>query len=252
MRERSVGDIVLFTTLGEGENEAYEEHLSRNGIGACIENDIFTIRRGRLRIPIAAVRDVPLMLGGAARFQRQNILAAIATAYVQGMRYDDIRQGLLSFFPSPALTPGRLNLIRVERGRVLVDYAHNAAAIEGLMDFAQNIDAQRRIGVITGPGDRRDEDLRNIGRLCAGLDYVIVKEDDDRRGRAEGEIAKLVIDGLTTHGLARENIEIVHAESLAIERALSMLGENDLAVVLADDVAAVLDQLGPRMNPISV
>ena len=75
------------------------------------------VRRGRLRIPIAAVRDVPLMMGGAARFQRGSILAAIATAYVQGIRYDDIRAGLLSFFPSPALTPGRLNLMRAGRGR---------------------------------------------------------------------------------------------------------------------------------------
>ncbi|MBA2688253.1 MAG: cyanophycin synthetase, partial [Gemmatimonadaceae bacterium] len=163
MRDRTPGDIVLFSVKPEGESEEFEMHLSRNGIGARIENDLFVIRRGRLKIPIAPVRDVPLMLGGAARFQRENILAAIATAYVQGMRYDDIRAGLLSFFPSPSLTPGRLNLMRVDKGRVLVDYAHNAAAIAGLMDFVRNLDATRRIGVITAPGDRRDEDLRNVG-----------------------------------------------------------------------------------------
>ncbi len=90
--------------------------MRRGGIGARIEDDTFVIRRGRLRIPIASVREVPLMLGGAARFQQQNILAAIATAYVQGVRYDTIRAGLLSFFPSPSMTPGRLNLLRVGRG----------------------------------------------------------------------------------------------------------------------------------------
>jgi cyanophycin synthetase len=105
MRERSPGDVVLFSVRGEGENEAVAEHIGRNGIAALIENDTFVIRRGRLRIPIVAVRDVPLMMSGAARFQSGNILAAIATAYVQGVRYDDIRAGLLSFFPSPSMTP---------------------------------------------------------------------------------------------------------------------------------------------------
>jgi cyanophycin synthetase len=97
------------------------------------------------------------MIGGAAKFQRENILAAILAAYVQGMRYDDIRAGLLSFFPSPSLTPGRLNLIRVGAGRVLVDYAHNPAAIAGLLEFVAGLDANRRIGMIClqSAGSRR-------------------------------------------------------------------------------------------------
>jgi cyanophycin synthetase len=132
------------------------------------------------------------MMGGAARFQRANILAAIATAYVQGIRYDDIRAGLLSFFPSPALTPGRLNLMRVGNGRILIDYAHNAAAVGGLMELVLGIDAGRRVGVIAAPGDRRDDDIRELGRLAAGLDHVIIKEDTDRRGREPGEVAQLV------------------------------------------------------------
>ena len=103
--------------------------------------------------------------------------------YVQGIRYDDIRAGLLSFFPSPALTPGRLNLMRAGRGRVMVDYAHNPAAVAGLMELVTALDAKRRIGVITAPGDRRDEDIRELGRFAAALDYVIVKEDIDLRGR---------------------------------------------------------------------
>src|SRR5204862_5650657 len=94
MHARTPGDLLLFSTKPEGESEEFETHLARNGIGARIENDTFVIRRGRLRIPIAPVREVPLMLGGTAKFQRENILAAIATAYVQGMRYDDIRAGL--------------------------------------------------------------------------------------------------------------------------------------------------------------
>jgi cyanophycin synthetase len=241
MRDRTPGDIVLFSTKPEGESEEFETHLTRNGIGARIENDTFVIRRGRLRIPIAPVREVPLMLGGAARFQRENILAAIATAYVQGMRYDDIRAGLLSFFPSPSLTPGRLNLIRVHNGRVLVDYAHNEAAIRGLMEFVESIDANRRIGVITVPGDRRDEDLRAVGRLAACLDYVVVKEDAYRRGRDEGEIAELITDGLRDGGLNENQFATIYDEQEAITHAMRQMRDNDLVVILADDVGNSLN-----------
>jgi cyanophycin synthetase len=240
MRDRTPGDIVLFSIRPEGESEEFENHLTRNGIGARIENDTFVIRRGRLRIPIAPVREVPLMLGGAAKFQRENILAAIATAYVQGMRYDDIRAGLLSFFPSPSLTPGRLNLMRVHNGRVLVDYAHNAAAIRGLMEFVQSIDANRRIGVVTAPGDRRDDDLRAVGRLAASLDYVIVKEDVHRRGREAGRIADLIVDGLRDGGLVESQYETIFDEQDAITRAMQRMKDNDLVIILADDVNASL------------
>jgi cyanophycin synthetase len=251
MRERTPGDVVLFSVAPVGSNERVEDHLGRGGIVARIEpdgaggDDHFVLRRGRLRIPIAAVSEVPLMLGGAARFQRGNVLAAIATAYVQGMRYDDIRAGLLSFFPSPALTPGRLNLLRVGRGgaRVLVDYAHNAAAVAGLMDFVQHVEARRRIGVIAVPGDRRDDDVRAVGRLAAGLDRVIVKEDDDPRGRQRGEIAELLIAGLVEGGLPRDRVEVVHEELAAVDRLLAELDDGDLGIVLADDVRAVLDRL---------
>ena len=248
MRERSPGDVVLVSTSGD-ENAAVAEHLARSGIAVIVERDTFVIRRGRLRIPIAGVREVPLMLGGAARFQRGNILSAIATAYVQGIRYDDIRAGLLSFFPSPALTPGRLNLMRVGRGRVLIDYAHNAAAVGGLMELVLGIDAGRRVGVIAAPGDRRDEDIRELGRLSAGLDHVIIKEDTDLRGREPGEVAALVREGLLDGGSSENEIEVVTDELDAVDRALALLDDRDIAVVLADDVPAVLTHLRGRSQP---
>ena len=248
MRDRTPGDIVLFSAKPDGESEEFETHLTRNGIGARIENDTFVIRRGRLRIPIAPVREVPLMLGGAAKFQRENILAAIATAYVQGMRYDDIRAGLLSFFPSPSLTPGRLNLLRVQNGRVLVDYAHNPAAIGGLIEFVQSIDANKRIGVVTAPGDRRDEDLRNVGRVLACLDHVVIKEDKERRGRHAGDIAGLISEGLRDGGMEENRYETIYNEQEAITHALEQMKDNDLVVILADDVSASLD-LVRRYSP---
>ncbi|HKP14615.1 MAG TPA: cyanophycin synthetase [Gemmatimonadaceae bacterium] len=241
MRERTGADIVLFSAREYGENAIVSEHVSRGGIAAVVEQGTFVIRRGRLRIPIAAEHDVPLSIGGAARFQRQNVLAAIAAAYVQGMRYDDIRAGLLSFFPSPATMPGRLNMIRVHGGgRVLVDYAHNAAAIEGLVDFVWHTPAAKRFCVLTVPGDRRDDDIRLAGRLCAKFDRVIIKEDIDRRGRARGEIAALLSEGLVAGGLDPSRIEVLYEEGEAVNRGLDLLGEDDLLVIHADKVPGTL------------
>jgi cyanophycin synthetase len=248
MRDRSGGDIVLFSTLPEGENALFEDHIERGGIGARIEDGTFVIRRGRLRIPIATEREVPLMMGGAARFQRQNVLAAIATAYVRGVRYDTIRAGLLSFFPSPSMTPGRLNLLRVGNARVLVDYAHNPAAVQGLVEMVTEIPARRRVGVITAPGDRRDEDIRGLGRLCAGLDRVIVKEDNDTRGRPAGAVAGLVIEGLREGGMHVDAIETELDELAAVDRALDQVGEGDLLMILADNVAPVLAHVQRRAD----
>ena len=246
MRDRTAADVVLFSTRARGETAEFEQHLERGGIGARIEDDTFVVHRGRLRIPIAAVRDVPLMMGGAAQFQAQNVLAAILAAYVRGMRYDDIRAGLLTFFPSPSLTPGRLNLLRLGHRRVVVDYAHNAAAVEGLIEFAQRLEARRRIAVVTGPGDRRDEDLRTLGRLASRLDHVIIKEDENGRGRPPGAIAALIREGLLEGGLAPDRIEEVLDEYDAVRRALVLLEDGDLALVLANDVRGVLDLLGAQ------
>jgi cyanophycin synthetase len=240
MADRTPGDVVLFSTRPDRANPDVERHIQAGGTAATMEDDTFVVRRGRLCIPIAAAADVPLTLEGAARFQYGNILAAIAAAFVQGMRYEDIHSGLLSFFPSPALTPGRLNLIRMRGGQVLVDYAHNPAAVEGLMDLVRRMPARRRVGVVTAPGDRRDEDLRTLGRLAASLDHVIVKEDDDRRGRDEGDIARLVAEGLRDGGLPDDRIELIYDERAAIDRALSLLDEGDVAVALLDDVAGML------------
>ncbi|MFN2399175.1 MAG: cyanophycin synthetase [Gemmatimonadaceae bacterium] len=248
MRERSSGDVVFFSMMREGENPLFEEHISHNGIGARLEGETFVIRRGRLRIPIAGEREVPLMMGGAARFQRGNILAAIAAAYVQRVRYDDIHAGLLSFFPSPSMTPGRMNLLRVGGARVLVDYAHNQAAVQGLMEFALMLPANRRIGAITAPGDRRDEDIRDLGRLTASLDHAVLKEDPDRRGRRDGEIAALIREGLIEGGMADDHIETVLKEMDAVKHVLEILRDGDLAIVLADDVAGVLALLAPRSS----
>jgi cyanophycin synthetase len=120
------------------------------------------------------------------------------------------------------------------------------------MELVSGIDAARRFGVIAAPGDRRDEDIRELGRLAARLDHVIIKEDTDLRGRDPGEVASLVREGLIAGGLSEGEIEVVADELEAVDRGIALLEDRDIVVALADDVAGVLEHLRGRSQPSSV
>jgi cyanophycin synthetase len=249
MRERTPGEAVLFSVQGEA-NPRVAEHLAAGGSAALVDEEggreSFVLRRGAERREVMPVADVPLTVGGAARFQLENVLAAVAAADALGMEMEAIRAGLRTFIPSSSSTPGRMNVLRTARGTVVVDYAHNPAAVRALADFARRMEGRRRIGVITMPGDRRDEDLRALGEAASGLDYVIVKEHPKySRGRAPGEVARLIGEGLVAGGLAADCQEAVLNEAEAVERVLGMMEPGDVAVIAADDTAAVLAQIEP-------
>jgi cyanophycin synthetase len=248
MRERTPGTAILFSVRGEGANPLVGGHLAAGGTAVVLEEiggrEWITIRAGGERSCVAALADVPLAMRGAARFQFENLLAAVAAAHAQGLAAEEIREGLYTFVPSGEATPGRMNVLRTERGTVVVDYAHNPAAVRGLMDFVSRLDARRRIGVVTMPGDRRDDDLRELGRIASVLDYVVVKEHEHyRRGRAEGEVARLIMEGLESGGLGADRCEAVLLEPAAVARALELMEPEDVVVILADEVTDVLAQV---------
>jgi cyanophycin synthetase len=127
-----------------------------------------------------------------------------------------------------------------------VDYAHNASAIAGLAEYVFRTAAARRYCVLTAPGDRRDDDIREMGRLCARFDRIILKEDIDRRGRERGEIAGLLTEGLVAAGMDPARIEVRYEENEAVTAGLDLLHEDDLLVVHADKVPATLDVVRRR------
>jgi UDP-N-acetylmuramyl tripeptide synthase len=254
MREGTAGRIVLFSTRPVGESAKVEEHLARGGIVARVEQatggEQFVIREGERHVVLAPVADVPLTFGGLARFQLGNVLAAAAAGYVQGLSDSELRDGLLSFVPSAGRTPGRLNVLETTRGRVMIDYAHNAAAVAGLVDFLAATPAKRRIALLSAPGDRRDDDLREIGRLAARLDYVIPKEHEVyRRGREPGAINALITEGLVEAGFPTDRIVSFVEEHDAVTYLMDFMQPGDVAVIVADDTAAVTAQIAPYMQP---
>lgn len=240
MREHTKGQVVLISELPRAQSHALRTHA---GPIVCLENGIYVVYERGSRSHVAHVADVPLTMGGSARFQHQNVLAAIAAAYSCGIDLGTIRSRLSSFFPVPTVNPGRINLLRVGALSVLVDYAHNAHALSGLMDFVSALPANRRIAVVGVPADRRDDDIRECGRVVAAFDYLILRERDRPGPRPAGEVAALLAAGLRESAKDPAEFEILLSEFAAVERAMSLASDGDLVVLLVNDVNGVIAQI---------
>lgn len=242
MRHHTRGRVVLFSNRTDGRNEPLDAHLAEGGIAACIDDKGYVLLEGLKRMPIAAIREVPLALNGKARLQHDNILAALAAAYVSGVSCQTIRAGLLSFLSSWAMNPGRMNIFEVNGVTVLVDYAHNKASLEALVDCTSSFGARSRICVIGLPADRRDEDIIACGTIAASFDHVIVRERDTPGPRPAGEVARLLVQGIDAAGMQASQREIILSERLAVSRALTLAKPNDLVVLLACNLEEVVEQ----------
>jgi cyanophycin synthetase len=201
---------------------------------------------------------LPATFGGRARMNVQNALGAAAAAFAAGAPLHDIRQGLRSFSTNYYLSPGRLNQLEVSGVNVIVDYCHNAPGMVMLGDFVDrygdSLESSRelarpsRIGIVATAGDRRDEDMRELGYVAAQhFDVVIVREDANARGRAPGEVAGFVADGVRramSEGIARcKQPEEVLDEIAAVRHAMSRANKGDLVVICVDKHAAVMAEL---------
>jgi len=187
------------------------------------------------------VSNVPITFGGRAEFNIANALAASLAAYTSKIKLGVIREALRSFVPSKESTPGRINIYEFNDYTVLLDYAHNPHGVRALGKFVKTFDASTKIGIITGVGDRRDEDITALGEEAARVfDEIIIRHDDDMRGRTYEEL-----DRLLTTGIRRVNPDVPISyfghECEAVERALELRKPKSLIVVLIDNVQAVTE-----------
>ncbi|HEX8649920.1 MAG TPA: cyanophycin synthetase [Pyrinomonadaceae bacterium] len=253
MREDTPGRIALFSM--EETNPHIVEHTQEGGIACVFENGYVTLLKGRWKVRVEKVINIPLTYGGRAAFMIQNVLAATLAAYLQNISIEDIRVGLTTFVPSVAQTPGRLNLVEMGDFTVLIDFAHNPAGMEALQRFLSKFPNKTKTGVIGGTGDRRDDDLRLYGRIAAQMfTRVIVREDDDLRGRAPGEVTRLVVDGIRSINPDMPIKEFKSAPE-AINHSLQHARKGELLVILADNVSRsveLVSKFREQRTPVSV
>jgi cyanophycin synthetase len=242
------GKVAYFSM--DPENLLVRSHVQRGGIAAVYEEGYLVVLQQDWVHRIETVDRVPLTLGGRAPFMIANALAACLAAFVQGVPVEHIRLALRSFHASVEQTPGRMNLFNLGRYHALVDYAHNPAGYEAVGGFVKNWSGPT-IGVVGGPGDRRDEDLIQLGVLSAQLfDRIVVKEDEDSRGRVWGDVAELIMQGI--HQVVNDESaphKILLNELEAIEWALDHAADNALVVIFPDNVGRAISLIKAR-NPI--
>lgn len=253
MRDYASGKVALFSM--EESNAHIGDHTNDGGFACVYENGFITILKGKWKVRVEKVINIPLTYAGRAAFMIQNVLAATLAAYLHGTIIEDIRVGLTTFVPSVAQTPGRLNLIELPDFTVLIDFAHNPAGMEALHRFIDKFPNAVKTGVIGGTGDRRDEDMILYGRIAANMfTRVIVREDDDLRGRASGESKRLVIEGIRAVKPDMEIIEFDRAPE-AINYALENAGQGELLTILADNVSRTVELVNrfrEKKSPVKV
>ena len=237
------GRVIFFAA--DGGHPVLGTHRAQGHRSIWVEGGCIVAAAGDERHTVT-LDQVPFTQGGCIGFQVDNAMAALGAAWGMGVPWDAIREGLASFQSDVGSVPGRFNLMAYRGATVIADYGHNADAMRALVAAVQAMPAGCRSVVISGAGDRRDDDIREQTKILgAAFDEVILFEDACQRGRAEGEVVGLLRQGL--EGAARtRRIDTIQGEFLAIDTALERLQPGDLCLVLVDQVQEALLHLQQR------
>ena len=224
------------------EESPFMKNLSKEGkITAVFENGYITVKKGEWKIRVERANNVPLTLGGKAKFMIANALAATLASYLWGFKTEDISLSLQTFIPSVAQTPGRMNIFEFKKFKVLIDFAHNASGYMGVEDYLQSVDANKKIGIIAGVGDRRDEDIKECAKIAARMfDHIIIRQEKYLRGRTEDEIINLILEGIVSSG-KNVTYEIIPKETEAIRHAINSAEEGTFITALSDVVTNAIE-----------
>jgi len=245
------GKVVWFTLQGGARlPQAVAEHIRAGGMAAVREpgpqGGRLVLYRDGGRVDVLTAKEIPATLGGIADFNIANALAALAMCAAHGISLECIRDGLRQFTSSFEDCPGRLNIHDVAGMRVLLDYAHNPAGLAALGKVLCRMrESHRRvIGMVNIPGDRRDDDIVEMGRIAAGLfDEIVFREGPDGRGRPYGEVNALMAKGALMTGMPPEKIRQIVDEAEATEATLRIGRPGDLLVLLPTTVDKVWQQV---------
>lgn len=251
MRRHATGQLALFSMRsGADMSDAVRQHIDAGGLAAVLEpggtGGALVLHKHGQRIELMFANDIPAALGGIAGFNIQNALAAALMTFAQGVPVGAIRRGLAGFASSFEQNPGRLNVFDGHDFRVILDYAHNPASLSALAEMLTQMKGRHRrvIGMVSIPGDRRNEDILTMGRIAAGVfDTLVFREAPDGRGRPSGEVNTLLTDGALQAGAQSKDVHRIMDERAAAEACLAMAQPGDLVVLLPTDVAGVWNQV---------
>jgi cyanophycin synthetase len=244
MAHHCPGSIIFFAR--DRMNPVLATHRAQGKRVVHVERDTIVCGEGRKkhRIPLA---NIPLTRNGTISFQTENAMAAIATGWALGLPWESIESSLAGFISDSQTAPGRFNVFDYQGATLIADYGHNPDAIQALVKAIENMPAVRRSVVISGAGDRRDEDIRQQTEILGGaFDSVILYQDACQRGRADGEVIGLLREGLRNATRTKE-IDAIDGEFIAIDTALARVQHGDLCLILIDQVEEALAHIAKRI-----
>ena len=245
--------VICYVTMNPS-HPLVREHIRAGGRACALEQGVnghmITLYDKGSHIPLLWTHLVPATMEGRALHNVQNAMVAAAMAFSLGIKLDAIRHGLRTFDTTFFQAPGRMNVYNEHPFKVLMDYGHNAHAVGVMADLAERLDVQgRRILVLAGPGDRRDEDLRAIaGQVAGKFDHYICRRDDALRGRDGDEVPRIMAQALRDAGVSDDAISRIPDEQQAVDAALRMGRPGDLVLVFADALTRTWKQI-VRFNP---
>jgi cyanophycin synthetase len=247
MADACPGKVIFFAC--DRNQRVMAMHRARGKRIIYLDGDAIVASEGGFTQRLA-LKDIPVTANGAIGFQVENAMAAIGAGWALGLSWDVIRQGLADFVNDVDSAPGRFNLFSYRGATLIADYGHNPDAIAALVRAIDNLPAtpaSRRSVVISGAGDRRDEDIRQQTEILGdAFDQVLLYQDQCQRGRADGEVLALLQQGLKNAKRAKDVREI-HGEFMAIDAGLEGLKPGDLCLILIDQVEEALAHIAKRV-----
>lgn len=243
MAPKCPGGVIFFAM--DPHNPVLTAHRAQGKRTICVDGDAIVAAEGSWR-EFLPLRDIPLTRGGTIGFQVENVMASVGAAWSAGLDWDVIRNGLASFVNDSDNAPGRFNVMSYKGATVIADYGHNPDAMRALVGAVNGIPAKRRSVVISGAGDRRDEDIREQTAILGdAFDDFFLYQDACQRGREDGEVLRLLREGLSKAQRV-QRVEEIRGEFVAIDTALERLQPGDLCLVLVDQVEEALAHLASR------
>jgi len=242
------GEVIFFGL--DTHHPIIATHRAQGKRVLFVEDDHIVAMQGQhsVRIPLS---EVPVTRSGAIAFQIENAMASIAAAWAINIPWETICKGLATFVSDIQGVPGRFNVFEYKGATVIADYGHNPDAIKALVQAVTNLPAQKRSVVISGAGDRRDDDIREQTRIIGdAFDEVVLYQDACQRGRVDGEVLKLLRQGLEGAKRTRQ-VDEIYGEFLAIDKAMERLNQGDLCLILIDQVEEALAHITQRVEAAS-
>ncbi|MFT5135113.1 MAG: cyanophycin synthetase [Arenicella sp.] len=239
---------ICYVTMDSGHG-LVREHIRSGGMAVVLEKGIngemITVYDKGAHIPLLWTHLIPATIEGKALHNVQNAMFAAGIAYSFDTSLENIRQGLRIFNTSFYQAPGRLNIYDELPFKVILDYAHNPAAIQSITDLATRLEpkGKRRI-VMSMPGDRRDQDIVEAAKIVAkSFDEFICKADDNRRGRGNDEVPELLRQTLLAEGILESQIQVIPSEADAVHKGLEDCKSGDLLIILGDEITRCWKQI---------